>query len=111
MYPISTTRWRLPIFGILVALACLATAPGCTKEKINEIATSVQDQTRDLAASAEKATSSAKSMASGVADRLPSKGKLELKLQPPIETNTANIEVIAFTDGRKQCRPNSILLT
>ncbi|QDT13648.1 hypothetical protein [Planctomycetes bacterium K23_9] len=70
---------------------------GCSKDEMKKMATSVQQTTQDLAAQSQDYIQGA---VEAVEEQLPSTGSLSLRIEPPLEIESANVEIIKIGDGR-----------
>ncbi len=86
--------------GILPSLFAfvLFCSPGCSKDKMKEMAASVQEKSQSLAdATKELATQAVEK----VEEQLPETGEITLQVSPPVDIKSANIELISIGDGRE----------
>ncbi len=101
MKNIICCRWlSLPIGSLVLLCICV----GCSKEKLDELASNVKKKSAELASSteaiAEKAKAASQSAVQTVKENLPSSGSMALQITPPLETSSAEIEIISVDDGR-----------
>ncbi|NNE00616.1 MAG: hypothetical protein HKN47_25150 [Pirellulaceae bacterium] len=83
--------------AVCFMIACLMIAGGCSKDEMKEMAASVQQQSQDFAVRTKEYTQSAVQV---VEQQLPASGSVSLRLSPPVEMDSAKVEVISVGDGR-----------
>ena len=97
----SPLRFRVPLrfrswsgkTVIVMLVACLlASANGCSKEKLAEMANTVNDKVKEQA---KNITESAV-----VAEVIPATGRAEIKVTPPVESKAAYARLYVIGDGR-----------
>lgn len=79
------------IFGLLLS-------SGCSKEKLNDLANSVKEQSNSLVEEGKKLTGD---LADAAAEQLPETGKISLRTATPIETSAAVLVIHVVGDGRE----------
>lgn len=94
--------WSLGTLWLGRALSCLAiiglfALVGCSKDEMKKMATSVQQTTQDLAAQSQEYIQGA---VETVEQQLPATGTVTLRLDPELQIDVANVELIKIGDGR-----------
>ncbi len=95
--PHAVPRWQLGTASLLLAIATVVIQTGCSKDEIKQMATNIQERSQDLAVSAQEYTQAAVQV---VEEQLPSTGSVSLRSSPPVEIDSATVEVIVIGDGR-----------
>ena len=91
-----TWQPRRLAFTVLIVAAVVFPA-GCSKEEMKKVAATVQQQSQDLAVSATEYTSG---VVEEVEKQLPHSGSISLRLDPPVEIDSANIQVLVVGGDR-----------
>lgn len=82
--------WREKTAIVMLIVGLLPIATGCSKEKLKEMANTVNDKVKEQA----------KTMTESAAVVLPPTGKAEIKVSPPAESKAAYARLYVIGDGR-----------
>ena len=80
----------LILIGLLVPI-------GCSKEERDKIKTTFQEQTQNIAEKTQQYTQAA---FEAVEEKLPAAGRISLRMDPPIEFDSATAQVVSLGPGR-----------
>lgn len=81
----------------VLALATLLIPIGCSKEERQKMATTIQQQTQSIAEKTQQYTQAA---VEAVEEKLPAAGSITLRMDPPVEFNSATVQVVSLGPGR-----------
>ena len=86
---------------MVLFLVALLSSPGCSKDEMKKMAATVKEKSTSIAESTKQmATQAVQQVEETVEETLPETGQLTLQVSPPVETESANIEVVSIGDGR-----------
>ncbi len=81
----------------ILILAAILIPTGCSKEERQKIATSIQQQTQNIAEKTQQYTQAA---VEKVEEQLPAAGSISLRMDPPLELDSASARVVSLGEGR-----------
>ena len=81
----------------IVIFAAILIPIGCSKEERHKLATSIQQQTQNIAEKTQQYTQAA---VEKVEEQLPAEGSISLRMDPPLELDSASARVVSLGEGR-----------
>lgn len=88
-------RWLIVLSPLLIAI--LIAPLGCSKEERQKMATTIQQQTQNIAEKAQQYTQEA---VEAVEEKLPASGSITLRMDPPVELSSATARIVSLGEGR-----------